>query len=497
MPILKLKEHELVAGEFYLAYSAKSKKLSRYGKSGVIVEYIGKTAVGANTIKVPMDNGKFFEMNIARLNERKDAYMLPVDAKTFADLEITVGNEGSHYPQFTPLMKEHVKNQKLIKFSSLLKPDERFPEDKRDGTATIIFDVPGRDRPLFLNNGQVHILTDVLALVCTAEELEAKKLAEAKARVAKLKEGGVKLVVGKTELGLKCLLDLDAKREAFKVLDEEHQTSCCSFTLLYGKDMDSISDEWEYGGAPCHAQLSRSGKQPAQFVLSSARKAKYSNQNGKNFVKSGEDVTWIDYLVNRSPYADVFVDKDVNAIIERGHVVTAHAPSNAVCAALTATRQAWEYAQRPAAFNLLREHLPENLAYFVCMAASGNIGTDGKLDSLTFNNENTGHTPLDHVCMSDEMVINLVYNNITLPNKDLTHGGSYYSPNRVHSLFGNSQQVDYDERNTLIKALRTMRLPAKKASDNPFDIPKSDVDRTIEQAVVVTKEWLTKQGVEL
>lgn len=58
MAIVKLKTHELVVGQPYIAYSAKSKKLTTNGRGGVIVEYVGATGKGPHTFKIALPNGQ-------------------------------------------------------------------------------------------------------------------------------------------------------------------------------------------------------------------------------------------------------------------------------------------------------------------------------------------------------------------------------------------------------------------------------------------------------
>lgn len=513
MPILKLKSAELQKGEFYLAYSAKSKKLTRHGNGGVIVEYIGETKKGRHTFKIPMANGKFFEMAISNLDTRKDAFVVELTKKNLEQMKFNIGDEGAFFPKYGPKTRERAEKGVEVTFNSLMKPDERYPEDKRDGTATLVFSVAGGERPVYLNNYQAKVVTDVLQLVCSADEIEAKRIAEEKARIEKLKEGGVRLAVGKMELGQKCLPNLLKLRKEFTKKSDGQRARNCSYTTLYGDaETGEIHTQFDYINAPCHASICSINGELRKVIKKKGSTRLYILTNVMKTFDKGSYTqhnteaikAWVNFLVNDSVYADLFVDKDVNTIIKYGYVVNCDAPSNVVASALMATRCIYEYGMRGLAFHKLRQHLPANLAYYVSQFASGDCDDKGQMTSLNFGYTGSGHSPMCQASMTEDAVIHLAlgatnpkYWNASMAD---VHGGDYKdyaSPNSVHSLFGKLSGYGDDNECVLVNKLKNLVIPKadKKAKANAFDIPKTDVDSAIEAAVKVAKKWADDYGI--
>jgi hypothetical protein len=501
MPILKSKKHELVVGKFYLTYSSKSKNLSRNGTGGVIVEYRGHTAKGENTFKIPLENGKFYEMDLRNLDTRKDAFVVELSKENLDQLQFKIGAEGSHFPRYGEKTRERAAKGVELKYSTMMMPNERFPEERQDGTATFVFNIEGVERPVYLNNFQVKVTTDVLDLVCTAEELEAKRIAEERAKIQKMKEGGVRLAVGKMELGLKCLPSLLGKRKEFmkKSKSNEYIHYNSSFSVLYGDgETGEIKVDIDFYSAPCHASICDrpNGAATLTRLFIIADPHKHYDHEGVKTAKNSEAIrAWIDFMVNDSVYADIFIDKDVNAIIKYGYVINCDAPSNFIASALMATRSIYEYGFRGLAFHKLRQHLPANLAYFVCQHASGKIDKDGQLTSLTFTNTNPGHSPLDHGRMCEMAVIRLVLGCVddNKLNDSMSMSGGYRRPHPVNDIFGSTD----GERSRLSKLLVGLKYQPvnNKEPVNVFDIPKTDVDGAIKAAVEVAKAWANQYGI--
>ena len=499
MPILKCKKDELVVGEFYLTYSSKSKNLARNGKGGVIVQYVGKTAKGDNTFKIPLANGTFFDMHLTNLDTRKDAFVVKLDKNNTDQIKFAIGDEGAFNPKFGPKTRERAANGVEIKYSSIMNPEARYPEESQDGTPTLVFTIEGVDRPVYLNNYQVNVTTNVLELVCTYDELEAKRIAEERAKIEKLREGGVRLAVGKMELGQKCLPDLLDLRKKFIARSNIHSSYNCSYSVLYGDvETGEVGSQYNYYNAPCHASICETRdvdikvRHKRLYILSSVIKDYCS---GKSIKHNTEAIrAWVSFMVNDSVYADLFVDKDVNAILKYGYVVNCDAPSNAVASALMATRSIYEYGQRGLAFHKLSQHLPPNLAYFVAQHATGVVDNKGELTSLTFTNSTSGHSPLNHVSMSVECIVRLTlgYVDTTRVNRSLQEVNDYQSPHAAHDFLGKR-----GSKSDLTSSLQSIVL--KKAErdkpKNVFDIPKTDVDVAIKAAVEVAKKWMSSYGI--
>ena len=84
-------------------------------------------------------------------------------------------------------------------------------------------------------------------------------------------------------------------------------------------------------------------------------------------LKEEEGLLWIDYVVNRSPYADCHLEKDIEKIYDSAYVVDASKPSNLIAGSLILPRYSTEsFYQRLKNFKswlIFREYMDENLAF--------------------------------------------------------------------------------------------------------------------------------------
>jgi len=89
------------------------------------------------------------------------------------------------------------------------------------------------------------------------------------------------------------------------------------------------------GDGPCHGALQKyqlfdkGVKLPIKYILSSVQDHKYTEKEVKPY---------IDWMVNRSPWSAMHVEKDADAVLSLGWVVDANFPANFVASALIATR---------------------------------------------------------------------------------------------------------------------------------------------------------------
>lgn len=494
-PLVKCKVEDLKVGEFYLAYSSQSKMLSSNGKGGVVVQLMN-IVNGQPEVKVWLDNGRTRTMRIARLDERKDCFMLLVNSDLFSQVKLKIGNEGVFaWPKFTERMKKAKEDGVDLEFVSIIGVNDRYPAERVDGTLTFMVNTKHDNTLTYLNHYQISVNENMLARVCAAEELEERKRQEVKAKIEEMKEGGARLTVGKMEFGLSMLPKIEELRKKFSKSCKENPRSCASFWVLIGDGKD-IKREYKYSNAPCHAGIcpTLDVGEERMFILSSSVKKDYFNGACGWLINSGAAKSWIDYLVNRSPYADMFTDKDYESILELGYVVNCNAPSNAVSAALTATRQIWEYPARVVAFHMLKEHINENLAYVMCMSASGDV-RNGVLETLTWNNQCTSHTPFNIIEISDLGVVSYILGASHKCNEDITKSQRYSYPNMVHDLHEFCDKKTR-KKNSLFEELKRLEIPEVKVNtDNPFEIPKTEVDVAIDVAVECAKKWCKKLGV--
>ena len=119
---------------------------------------------------------------------------------------------------------------------------------------------------------------------------------------------------------------------------------------------------------------------------------------------------FLDWLVNRSPYAPIFLEKDLDWIRQYGLIVGVKESSNLVWGGLITSRVMWEF---PACVRIWQDLVDAlvhpNLAFVLCYNLYSDQGTsqilqDGKRGRLPvrLNNLNAGHSSLIPFSMTKE-----------------------------------------------------------------------------------------------
>lgn len=189
---------------------------------------------------------------------------------------------------------------------------------------------------------------------------------------------------------------------------EEFAKKASEYTNRKGSDWNSfggfvLSDNtyFHVGKWVCHGWLSEYNlehyvpnrgkvhKTGIKYVLSAVM---------HNWTSTDEQLNkFIDWLVNRSPWAVVFVDKDVQRIRELGYVVDANHPSSFIGSAMVASRfmtesysgDNWKW-RCDVYQELLAIGCTENEAFM--FAHMYNKETAGKLYPITFSRLSAGHS---------------------------------------------------------------------------------------------------------
>ena len=161
--------------------------------------------------------------------------------------------------------------------------------------------------------------------------------------------------------------------------------------LRYGNRKWEGQDDARYG--MCHAgvrDLRQPTRKDARYVVSAInRRTGYSSQ--KADVPSAKK--WLDYVMNRSPYACAFFEKDVEKAWEEHCVVlyVKNIPGNLVQGALIATRMTWEYGRVVNSFAAMVDRGVEETTAF--MVAHVLVSKPGSTDFYAEGN-GSQHTAL-------------------------------------------------------------------------------------------------------
>lgn len=167
---------------------------------------------------------------------------------------------------------------------------------------------------------------------------------------------------------------------------------------------------------PCHSHLGDHGDGISMVVNFFQHNYEESHGAGKwSDTTDEEKVMFIDWLANRSPYKDAFLEKDANKMVKWGFcLMTGDCPGNAMGGAVVATRRLWEYTNVLVAWcDLVRGGMNEGVAYCMAHFITGKADKTGK---FSWNCNGTGHVTLD----TGRIYTDTIHNFVTLENVDWT-----------------------------------------------------------------------------
>lgn len=176
-------------------------------------------------------------------------------------------------------------------------------------------------------------------------------------------------------------------------------------------------------------------------------------------------VKYVDWMVNHSPWHDVFLTKDAEKIVsDRVFVASTEVPSNLLLNALSAMRLPTEYRNvLPFFLGLTDAGLDPCASLVMACAVCGSRG------SYTVNTYHDGHKPFGSDQISVEMLNNLRGNKRLHLNALYTKNQSYQDPYLAGSVF-----KPEDTGGTLDKAIKSLysldliKVEAASGYVNPF-----------------------------
>ena len=154
------------------------------------------------------------------------------------------------------------------------------------------------------------------------------------------------------------------------------------------------------------------------------------------------ELWFVDYILNRSPYAETFITKDAEKALEQRYTVSSgDHPSNLVAAGMVALRRLWEYTYvAAAAHSLARAGVNEDLAFLLGHTVScSNNPHEGSATSWT--GLSSGHCSINPAVMGWKNMQNFLNHKVTKPNGLLSAGSDYegydamYGEDRVGSYY--------------------------------------------------------------
>ncbi|MNQ96273.1 hypothetical protein D3C85_1118690 [compost metagenome] len=134
---------------------------------------------------------------------------------------------------------------------------------------------------------------------------------------------------------------------------------------------------------------------------------------------------FVDYILNRSPYADTFITKDAKQALEQKYTVSdGNHPANLMAAGMVALRRLWEYTYvAAAAYDLAKAGVNEDLAFL--LGHTVNVQSVPKDDSpTTWSACTAGHCSLTP-SMGWKAIKNFLDHKVVQPKELYSKGGGY------------------------------------------------------------------------
>lgn len=239
----------------------------------------------------------------------------------------------------------------------------------------------------------------------------------------------------------------------------------------------------------CFADLGRCGK-GVEYVLSFLM----------GYHDNEEERFYLDWLVNRSPWAVVFPEKDIDIIRDNGLIASTDHPSNLVVGGLIASRAYVEKRDSITAFKSLCEAgVAGNMAYVLSLCAYS-------LDypkRLHWRKQRDGHSALAQSYMDKHALSNFINGIVECPRPLMHSNSSYYDENtNIFKIWGQGQDSwlqEYLGMNYTYgdKAKSTNPFPKKDAyvGSDPYDLAISkmaELSHKIMQNLNIPREEVDK-----
>lgn len=181
----------------------------------------------------------------------------------------------------------------------------------------------------------------------------------------------------------------------------------------------------------CHAGLS-------QFNTGSLAIVSALMKPGRDMLDEDEALLFLDWLLNRSPYSQVFITKSAHeALLHKAIVTRTDVPSNLMAAGLVASRRLWEYQEVARVFcDLVKAGVDEDLAFWLGHIARVSFNRSGNAD---WNGVRNGHCSMDSRSFNAAGMRNWLSHKPTSLNALYKDKVTYYG---YASMFGHGDGLD-------------------------------------------------------
>lgn len=238
----------------------------------------------------------------------------------------------------------------------------------------------------------------------------------------------------------------------------------------------------------CHHYLAN---QYAKYVVNGLQDGHAYGDNPGRILPKEVELWFVDYILNRSPYAITFVEKDaVKALETRLTVSSGDHPGNLVAGGVVALRRLWEhvYVAR-AAYDLVQLGVNEDLAFIL----GHTIQSPSKIDEHTkvsWTANLSWHTSVDPGIMDFKAIKNFLGHKVAHPGASYVSSGIYRG---YSNMFGTGGGLTgYIHKNFPVHLYNGQ---AKAIDNNPFAAaklpePKGNAKTApYPKAIEVMAEW--------
>lgn len=179
----------------------------------------------------------------------------------------------------------------------------------------------------------------------------------------------------------------------------------------------------------CHAGLQ--SLYTGSIAVISGLQPKYKG----NLIDKKEGVAFLDWLLNRSPYSEVFVTKSAKGAIKNSCIIAdSNYPSNLLAAGLVASRRLWEYNEVVIVWHdLVKAGMNEDLAYWVAHKAQCRSNRTG---NIGFIGCNSGHCSMNPNLFDRDALKAWLNHKVVNPNQPYNQSTLYNYYDRMYSNLG-------------------------------------------------------------
>lgn len=249
-------------------------------------------------------------------------------------------------------------------------------------------------------------------------------------------------------------------------------------------------------GTGCHSFLTQNSG--VMYIITGLQEGSDYGDNPGRVLDKEVEVWFLDYILNRSPYADTFVTKDAEEALEERLVVSSTDHEGClVGGAIVALRRLWEHVYvAHSAYDLVQAGVNEDLAFILghCIQAPSEIESN---TIVSWTADLNWHTSIDPSYMGFGAVKNF------MQHKVLTKNGTYFNTGRYRgysAMYGSGNPSIFDYIHAKFPC-HLYKDNKKVQGNNPFAASKPKAiglgkTAPYSKAIEVMAEWAKTELME-